>query len=207
MKTLLHISSSLFGEHGVSSQLAQGYADQWQASQAPARIIRRDLAADPLPHLDGERFAAFTTAAEQRSVAQQRIVAESDALIGELEQAHTLLLAVPMYNFGIPSTLKAWMDHVARAGRTFRYTAQGPEGLLKGKRAVLIFTRGGHYVGTAADQQSAYVKQFLAFIGITDVETIYAEGLALGAESKSQSLAAASARSTSLLHTASVRAA
>jgi FMN-dependent NADH-azoreductase len=94
------------------------------------------------------------------------------------------------------------MDHVARAGRTFRYTADGPEGLLKGKRAVLIFTRGGHYVGTAADQQSAYLRQFLAFIGITDLESIYAEGLALGAEAKTTSLALATRQAQQLLQPA-----
>jgi FMN-dependent NADH-azoreductase len=124
-------------------------------------------------------------------VEQQRHVAESDALIDELRRADVLVLGVPMYNFGVPSTLKAYFDHVARAGVTFRYTAEGPVGLLTGKRAFVFATRGGRYAGTDADLQSAFLRRFLGFIGINDVEFVYAEGLSLGAEQRDQALAAA----------------
>jgi FMN-dependent NADH-azoreductase len=144
-----------------------------------------------VPHLTAERFAAFTTPASERTVEQQRHVAESDALIEELRRADVLVLGVPMYNFGVPSTLKACFDHVARAGVTFRYTAEGPVGLLTGKRAFVFATRGGRYAGTEADLQTSYLRRFLAFIGIHDVEFIYAEGLSLGAEQREQALVAA----------------
>jgi FMN-dependent NADH-azoreductase len=121
-------------------------------------------------------------------------VAESDALIEELRRADVLVLGLPMYNFGVPSTLRAYFDHVARAGVTFRYTPEGPVGLLTGKKAYVVATRGGRYAGTTADLQSAYVRQFLGFIGIREVEFIYAEGLALGAEQRERAIAAAEAR-------------
>lgn len=199
MNTLLHITSSLFGSDGASSQLATDYAAHWQQRHPQGRVLRRDLAAHPLPHLDARRFTAFTTAADQRNAEQQQIVDESDALIAELEQADTVLLAIPMYNFGVPSTLKTWMDHVARAGLTFRYTENGPEGLLKNKRAVVMLTRGGHYQDTAADNQAPLIRQFLAFIGITDVELVYAERLAFGPDARTQSMRAARQHSLQLL--------
>jgi len=126
--------------------------------------------------------------------AQARVAAESDALIAELRSADVVVIGLPMYNFGVPSTLKTYFDHVARAGETFRYTANGPEGLLQGKRACVIATRGGRYAGTARDLQSAFVRQFLGFIGITDVEFVYAEGLAMGEEARVAALAEAGKR-------------
>jgi FMN-dependent NADH-azoreductase len=147
-----------------------------------------------VPHLTAERFAAFGTPASERTLEQQRYVAESDALIDELRRAEVLVLGLPMYNFGVPSTLKAYFDHVARANVTFRYTAEGPVGLLTGKRAYVFATRGGQHAGTPGDLQTAYVRQFLGFIGIRDVEFIYAEGLALGPEQRERALAAAAER-------------
>ncbi|MGH8764912.1 MAG: FMN-dependent NADH-azoreductase, partial [Burkholderiales bacterium] len=114
-----------------------------------------------------------------------------DGLIDELRRADTIVLGLPMYNFGVPSTLKAYFDHIARAGVTFRYTETGPVGLLTGKKAYVLATRGGLYAGTPRDTQTAYVRDFLAFIGITDVEFVYAEGLAIGEASKTASLAKA----------------
>jgi len=147
-----------------------------------------------VPHLTAERVTAFGTPASERTLEQQRYVAESDALIDELRHADVLVLGLPMYNFGVSSVLKAYFDHVARAGVTFRYTAEGPVGLLTGKQAFVFATRGGRYAGTAGDLQSAYVRQFLGFIGIRDVEFIYAEGLALGEQQREQALAAAADR-------------
>jgi FMN-dependent NADH-azoreductase len=151
----------------------------------------RDLAKNPVPHLTAERFTAWTTPAAGRTVEQQRHVAESDALIDELRAADVLVLGPPMYNFGVPSTLKAYFDHVARAGVTFRYTADGPVGLLTGKKAYVVATRGGQHAGTERDVQAAFVRQFLGFIGLRDVEFIYVEGLALGGEQRGRALAAA----------------
>jgi hypothetical protein len=113
-------------------------------------LVVRDLAADPVPHLDGARVASFFARPEQRSAEQRAIVAYSDALIGELRRADVVVLGLPMYNFGVPSQLKAWFDHIARAGETFRYTDKGSVGLLKGKKAYVIAARGGEYAGTRA---------------------------------------------------------
>jgi FMN-dependent NADH-azoreductase len=193
MHTVLQINSSLFGETGQSSKLAAEFAALLAAS-AGARLVVRDLAQNPVPHLTAERFTAFATPAAERSLDQQRHVAESDVLIEELRAADTVVLGLPMYNYGVPSTLKAYFDHLARAGVTFRYTAEGPVGLLTGKRVFVFATRGGRHAGTATDMQTAFVRQFLAFIGLRDVEFIYAEGLALGPDQRDQALAAATAR-------------
>jgi FMN-dependent NADH-azoreductase len=193
MHTVLQLTTSLFGEQGQSSRLASEFSNAL-AEAGGGQVVRRDLAHDPLPHLTAERFTAFGTPASQRTLEQQRVVAESDALIDELRRADVLVIGLPMYNFGVPSTLKAYFDHVARAGVTFRYTADGPEGLLTGKKAYVFATRGGKHAGTATDLQTGFVRQFLGFLGIRDVEFIYAEGLALGEQQREQALAAAAER-------------
>lgn len=193
VKTIVQLNTSLNGPDGLSSRLAAGFAATL-AEGSGARIVVRDLARQPVPHLTAERFAAFGAAAPQRTLEQQRYVAESDALIDELKRADVLVIGMPMYNFGVPSTFRAWFDHVARAGETFRYTPEGPVGLLGGRRAFVFATRGGRYAGTALDLQSAYVRQVLGFIGIRDVEFTYAEGLALGEEQRERALEAANAR-------------
>jgi len=187
MKTILHLTSSIFGEDGVSSRLAEDFVSRIPA----ARVIRRDLAREPVPHLDAERFGAFLAKPEARTPGQAAAVGYSDALIAELKAADTIVLGLPMYNFGLPSQLKAYFDHVARAGVTFKYTEKGAVGLLTGKKAYVFAARGGLYQGTPRDTQSAYVRDFLAFLGITAVEFVYAEGLAIGEASKQRSLAAA----------------
>ena len=192
--TLLQINASLFSTGGQSSQLADQFVAAWRASHPGAEVIVRDLASQPLPHLDAERFLSFIAAPAERTARQQALVAESDALIEELKRAQTIVLGVPMYNFGVPSTLKSYFDHVARAGVTFRYTASGPEGLLSDKKAYVFAARGGRYAGTPRDSQTTYVRDFLAFIGITDVEFVYAEGLNLGEPSKQEALADAHQR-------------
>jgi FMN-dependent NADH-azoreductase len=187
MKTILHLNTSIFGGNGQSSQLA----NEFVAEQAADRLIVRDLASEPVPHLDAARFGAFLSKPEGRTKEQQAVLDYSDKLIGELRQADVIVLGLPMYNFGVPSTLKAYFDHVARAGVTFRYTEKGPVGLLTGKKVYVFATRGGYYQGTPLDTQTAYVRDFFAFLGITDVEFIYAEGLAISEASKTASLAKA----------------
>jgi FMN-dependent NADH-azoreductase len=196
MTTILQINSSHYGEGAQSSGLAARFVDALRGvPPAPGtEVIVRDLAREPVPHLTAERFQAFATPAAERTLDQQRVVAESDRLIAELNRANVIVIGLPMYNFGVPSTLKAYFDHVARAGVTFRYTAEGPEGLLKGKKAYVFATRGGRYAGTSLDLQTAYVRQFLGFVGIRDVEFVYAEGLALGADQRGVALASAVAR-------------
>ena len=190
MSTLLQINASLAGANGVSSRLAERFVADWKARYPEGRVITRDLAADPVPHLTAERFQAFLSPPETRTAAQRALSDYSDALIEELKVADTIVFAVPMYNFSIPSTLRAYFDHIARAGVTFRYTANGAEGLLKGKKAFVFIARGGVYP-EAADTQTPYLKQFLGFVGITDVKFVFAEGLALGEETREKSISAA----------------
>ncbi|MGQ0698909.1 MAG: FMN-dependent NADH-azoreductase [Panacagrimonas sp.] len=188
MTTLLQINTSLFSGQGQSSQLAEHFVTAFRERHADAQIVTRDVAGDPVPHLDARRFSAFTTPAESRSAEQQDVIAYSDTLIDELRRADVIVFGLPMYNFGVPSQLKSYFDHVARSGETFRYTANGPEGLLKNKKAYVFAARGGLYVGTPLDTQTNYVRDFLRFIGIEDVEFVYAEGLAISPESKLRSL-------------------
>jgi FMN-dependent NADH-azoreductase len=191
---VLKINSSLYSQDGQSSQLATQFVDALRERDPALQLVERDLARDPVPHLDAARFQAFLTKAEDRSDEQRAVTDYSDALIRELREADVIVLGLPMYNFGIPSQLKAWFDHVARAGVTFRYTDKGAVGLLTGKKAYVVATRGGVYAGTPNDFQAPFVLQFLGFVGITDVEVVYAEGLALGEESANKSIAAAQAR-------------
>jgi len=188
MTTLLKINSSLFAGNGQSSQLADKFVAAWKEANPQAEVNVRDLAAEPVPHLDGERFGAFLAKPEDRNAQQQAVVDYSDALIEELRNADVIVLGLPMYNFGIPSTLKAYFDHIARAGVTFRYTENGPVGLLTGKKVYVLAARGGVYAGTALDSQTSYVRDFLGFLGLTDVEFVYAEGLAMGEAPKQKAL-------------------
>jgi len=194
MTTLLQINASLNNGGGQSSQLANQFVAAFRARHPDAKVIVRDVAAaDPVPHLDAERFGAFTAKPEARSARQRAVVAYSDALIDELRQAEVIVLGLPMYNFGVPSQLKAYFDHIARAGVTFNYTEKGPVGQLTGKKVVVFATRGGWYAGTPMDTQTRYVRDFLAFIGMGDVEFVYAEGLAVSPQSREAGLAKAAA--------------
>jgi FMN-dependent NADH-azoreductase len=197
MKTYLQLNTSLFGEDSQSSRLAGRFVAALAESEGATvqpNVIVRDLGLNPVEHLTAERFKAFSTPADQRTPEQRRIAAESDALIDELRAAEIVVIGLPMYNFGVPSTLKAYFDHVARAGVTFRYSESGPVGLMTGKKAYVVATRGGQHAGTPRDMQSAFVRQFLGFIGIEDVEFVYVEGLALGAVSREAALRAAGER-------------
>lgn len=193
MATLLHIRSSIFGDNGQSAALATDFITQWKENNENAEVITRDLIADPLPQLDADLIAALMSDAENRSGAQQENVDLADRLLAEIQSADQLVIAVPMYNFGIPSQLKAWFDLLARNGVTFKYTEQGPVGLLQDKPVVLIATRGGQYREGGQDFQIPFVKQFLGFIGIKNVKAVYAEGLNMGDSIRDQSLAAAQA--------------
>jgi FMN-dependent NADH-azoreductase len=191
MNRLLQLNSSIFSNGGQSSRLADEFVAAWRAAHPAARIVRRDLAREPVPHLTAERFQSFLAKPEERNAEQQAVVAYSDTLIDELRRADVIVLGLPMYNFGVPSQLKAYFDHIARAGVTFRYTEKGPEGLLTGKKVYVFAARGGLYAGTPLDNQTAYVKDFLRLLGITDVDFVYAEGLNISAASKQASLARA----------------
>ena len=193
---ILQIRSSVFNGSGQSSRLADEFVAQLRDQHPEATLVQRDLVADPVPHLDGARAGAFFAKPEERSAEQRAVIAYSDALIEELRRADVLVLGLPMYNFGVPSQLKAWFDHLARAGVTFKYTEKGAVGLLTGKKAYVFAARGGVYGDN--DAQTQFVRQFLGFIGITDVEFVYAEGLAISPESRNNSLIAAQARSQRL---------
>ena len=192
MTTLLQINASLNNDNGQSSQLANQFVAAFHKRRPEAKIVVRDVAAaDPVPHLDAERFGAFITKPEERSAAQRGVVAYSDILINELKAADVIVLGLPMYNFGVPSQLKAYFDHIARVGVTFKYTEKGPAGLLTGKKVYVFAARGGLYAGTPMDTQTSYVRDFLRFLGMADVEFVYAEGLAISPESKEAGLAKA----------------
>lgn len=189
MKNILRIDSSLFAESGVSSQLADELVAQLLYNHS--QIVSRDLNSEGIPHLDGDWIGALMTEAEKRSEEQLQKAAYSDQLINEVQAADTLIIAAPMYNFSVPSVLKAWFDHIARAGVTFEYTPEGPKGLLTDKTAYVITTRGGLHKDKPSDTQVPFIRNFLAFIGIEDVHVIYAEGLNMGDGARDKGLAEA----------------
>jgi FMN-dependent NADH-azoreductase len=191
MKTLLQIHTSMFSADGQSSRLAEQFVAEFRRTHPESRVITRDIGRDPVPHLTAERFQSFLAKAGERTSEQHAVAGFSDALVDELKAADVVVLGLPMYNFGVPSTLKAYFDHVARAGVTFQYTEKGPKGLLHGKKAYVFATRGGLYAGTPLDTQTSYVRDFLRFLGIEDVEFVYAEGLAMGDAAKSDAIAKA----------------
>ena len=197
MSTLLHIDSSARSGGSISRQLTASFAQQWQAKNPGGKVVHRDLAANALPHLSESLLGAYFTPADARSAEQAEVIKQSDALVDELLAADTIVIGVPMYNFAPPSTLKAWIDHVFRAGRTFSYTETGPVGLVKGKKAVIILSRGGKYSEgpmEALDFQGKYLKSALGFIGITDVELVVVEGVSMGEEAAKQAVASAEAK-------------
>jgi FMN-dependent NADH-azoreductase len=189
MTKILTLRSSLSGAASVSNQLIDA-----ALAQLPAEVVTRDLATHPLPHFDALSASALRAEAQTPEALARRTL--SDQLIAEVQAADILLIGAPMYNFGIASTLKSWFDHVIRAAVTFRYSEAGPEGLIKGKRAILVLSRGGHYEGAmhAMDSQEPHLRTLLSFIGITEIEIILAEKLAFGPEALAASLASAQTR-------------
>lgn len=176
-KTVLHIDSSARLEGSVTRDLSAAVVARLGATE----VIRRDLAT-PLPLLDANWIGSNFTPEEQRSAEQKQTLALSDSLVEELKQADVLVIGAPIYNFSVPATLKAWIDQIARAGVTFRYTENGPEGLLTGKRAIVIAASGGTPAGADYDFATTYLRHVLGFVGITEVEIIAADQQALDAE-------------------------
>jgi len=192
MTKLLVIRSSANGAASVSNQLIDSYLAAVAAHEPGVEVTQRDLDRDPVPHVTSATLAGIGRAAPETPETQAAHDL-SMQLIDEVFAADTLVIGLPMYNFGMPSTLKSWFDHVLRAGTTFRYTATGPEGLVTGKRAVLLAARAGAYAPDGPDFQLKHVQTLLNFAGITDVEIVLAEGLAYGADAASAAIASAKA--------------
>ena len=189
MSNILYLTASIRADaESVSRGLGQSIVDGL-AAKSGASVTTRDLAANDLPYVSAERFAANLTPAADRTPEQADLAAIADTLIAELQGADTIVIATPVYNFGPPATLKAWADLVARAGTTFQYTANGPEGLLKGKKAYLAIATGGTPVGSEVDFMSRWLTFFLGFLGITDVEMVAADGI-MGADGEAKIAAA-----------------
>jgi FMN-dependent NADH-azoreductase len=193
MTKILQINSAARTQGAQSTLLANELVAQLQSKLGQTEVVVRDLLKDGVPHLDDATLGAFFTPAEQRSAEQQVIHARSEALIAELQAADVVVIGVPMYNFGISSQLKTYFDWIARAGVTFRYTASGPEGLITGKKVYVVAARGGIYSGTPNDTQTPYLQTFLGFLGMKDVQFIYAEGMAMGEVAAAAALANARA--------------
>jgi FMN-dependent NADH-azoreductase len=191
MTKVLKINSSLYSDAGQSSQLARQFVETLRERDPALHLVERDLVRETVPHLDAARFQAFLAPPEARTAEQRAVADFSDALIGELRDADVIVLGVPMYNYGIPTQLKAWFDHVARAGVTFKYTDKGPVGLLTGKKVYVFTTRGGAHAGTSRESLTTHVREFLGLLGMTEVEFVYAEGMAMGPQARDAGLAQA----------------
>ncbi len=190
--SILVLTSSLSGAGSVSNSLVTRAVERLTAARPGVAVVRRDLAANPIPHLDADGAAGVR--GEPASEAQRAARATSDALIAELIAADTLVIGAPMYNFGIPTTLKTWFDYVLRPGVTFRYTEAGPEGLVKGKTAIVLVSRGGFYSEGPAqpfDSQEPHLRTLLGFMGVTDVSFVRAEKLGMGADAQRAAISAA----------------
>ncbi len=188
MSNVLIIESSARQQGSFSRQLTQQFISQWQAAHPADQVTLRDLALNPVPHLDANLLGGWMKPEALRNADEQSSLQRSNELTDELLAADVLMLAAPMYNFAIPSTLKAWLDHVLRAGVTFKYTETGPQGLLTGKKAYVLTARGGLYAGSTSDHQEPYLRQVLAFVGIHDVTFIHAEGMNLGGDFQEKGL-------------------
>jgi len=194
---ILQINSSARADGSHSTRLAGTVVDRLRtASRSPAAIALaiRDLGQTPHPELNEAALQALFTPTDQRTPEQAARVALDDALIAELQAADVVVLGVPMYNFGVPAALKNWIDAIARVKVTFQYTANGPEGLLQGKKVYIALTRGGQYRNTPSDTQVPYLRTVLSFLGMTDIQFVYAEGLSMGPEAEQQALASARAQ-------------
>ncbi|AYC32902.1 FMN-dependent NADH-azoreductase [Pseudomonas cavernae] len=186
---LLHIDSSILGDASVSRQLSRTVVQAWQASESELQVSYRDLAGDELGHLSAGSLVAGSTPADLRDAAQQHEAARAEAALNEFLAADAIVIAAPMYNFALPSQLKAWIDRITVAGKTFRYTEAGPEGLAAGKQVVIVSTAGGQHAGQpSAAAHEDYLKFVLGFLGITDVRVVRAHGLAMGEQPRAIAL-------------------
>ncbi|OKP02058.1 FMN-dependent NADH-azoreductase [Xenorhabdus eapokensis] len=186
MNKVLVLKSSILAQYSQSNKLADYFVEKWLTDHAESNITTRDLAENPVPVLDGELVNALRPSSAELTERQKTVLALSDELITELTTHDVIVITAPMYNFAIPTQLKAYFDLIARAGVTFQYTEKDPKGLLEGKRAVILTSRGGIHKNNSTDLVTPYLRTFLGFIGITDVEFVFAEGLAMGAESANQ---------------------
>lgn len=202
MKNILLIQSSPRGLDSYSQKVSRFIVGDLEVHYPGANVVVRDLAQNPPPHVGQAFVGGASTGPEQRTPEQTKALALSDVLIDELLAADVIVLAVPMHNFGPPSTLKAWIDHVVRIGRTVSYSQKGPEGMLKGKRVILVLARGGVYSDGPAkplDFQEPYLRAVLGFIGLTDIDVVRVEGVAMSAIGPEKAVASAMARSREIL--------
>jgi len=182
MKNILHVISSPRGESSFSIKLGNSIVEKIQTAHPDSVVTTTDLTNSVLPHLSASHLASFFTPAEQRTQENKETIRESDAAIAEVQQADFIVIGLPLYNFSIPSTLKAWIDHITRAGITFKYSENGPEGLLKNKKLYIAMASGGIYSEgptQAYDFATPYLKSVFGFLGITDVEIIRVEGTSI----------------------------
>ncbi|UGY10696.1 FMN-dependent NADH-azoreductase [Phyllobacterium pellucidum] len=194
MSSILLVTSSPRGAASHSTRVATELAQKLQAKTPGSAIVKRDLASQPLPHIDADYSSGIYTPVESRSERQQRVVGVSDAIVDELFAADSIVIATGLINFNISSTLKAWVDHIARAGKTFSYGAEGPKGLVTGKKVYIVIASGGVYSsGPAAafDHAVPYLKTALGFLGMTDVEVIRIEGVAMGPDAEAKAVSSA----------------
>ncbi len=196
---ILQINSSARSSGSESTRLADALVAKIRVANPQASLLRRDLASDPHPVLDEAALGALFTPADQRSAAQAARVALDDALIAQVQAADVIVIGAPTYNFGITAQLKSWFDAIARAGVTFRYTANGPEGLLTGKKVYVALSRGGLHRDGPTDTQLAHIKMFLNFVGLTDVQYVFAEGMGMGPEAVAKAQAQAEAEINAIL--------
>lgn len=181
MTHILRIETSIKGEASVSRKLTDRIVARLTKTAPGAEVTVRDLSAG-VPQIDADWIGAVYTPAEARTPDQSRIAAYSDALLDEVKAADVLVIALPVYNFGLPAQLKSWIDHLARKGETFRYTEKGPEGLLTGKRAIVALSSDGTKMGSEIDFASGYLRHMLGFFGITDVEFVAADRMVFDPE-------------------------
>ncbi len=193
-RKILHIDASANGEQSESMRLSNDFIHRWKTEYPADQVIQRDIVGNPLPHIDSVILGSMMTPAEQRTPEQNATAGQYEELVQEFLDAEVLVLGVPMYNFSIPSTLKAWIDHITVPGRTFEYTAEGPVGLIRNKQVYIISTRGGFYKDNPMDQmdhQISYLQTLFGFLGIEDIQVIQAEGLNISPEVHDQSVEAA----------------
>lgn len=188
---VLRLDSSIFGSGGASTQLNEQVIETLKSRHGDVEVVHRDLARKPLPHFTVEFIQALGKAPEERTAEEAAQVALADQLIKELREADILVIGAPMYNFTIPTTLKTWMDYVARAGETFKYTENGPVGLVGDAKIYINTSRGGVHKGQPTDGIVPLLKSFFAMMSLTDISVVYAEGLTLGGDSRSKGLAEA----------------
>src|SRR5271170_4477694 len=201
MHNVLFVTSSPFGSKSYSQRIARGIVDDLKIQDPSVHVVVRNLAKEPVPHASEDFAIGRNLPLDQRNDATLRALALSDTLVDELAAADVIVIAAPMHNFGIPSALKAWIDHVVRPGRTFTYSDKGPRGLLEGKKVVLVLARGGVYSNGPMqpyDFQEPYLRTVLGFIGLTDVDVVRIEGVALGDEALKTALESATTQAGEL---------